>query len=73
MAVRVSSTVSSTAGIVDHVASGITGWSPGHSDTSGTISCSGEGGRSTLSWVEYCEGDVIAGATPQTLYSEAVP
>ena len=43
MAVRVSSTdiltttVSSTAGIVDPVASGITGWSPGHSDTSGTI------------------------------------
>ena len=42
MAVRVSSTdiltttVSSTAGIVDPVASGITGWSPGHSDTSGT-------------------------------------
>ena len=43
MAVRVSSTdiltttVSSTAGIVDPVASGITGWSPGDSDTSGTI------------------------------------
>ena len=43
MAVRVSSTdiltttVSSTAGIVDPVASGITGWSPGHSDTSGTF------------------------------------
>ena len=29
--------LSSTAGIVDPVASGITAWSPGHSDTSGTI------------------------------------